>query len=65
MLASLNNLISWATKWQLKVNLSKCNVMCIGRNSSLAVHDHNSDVIPRVNRVNDLGIVFSKLQELI
>jgi len=57
--ASLNNLISWATKWQLKVNLSKCNVMRIGRNSSLAVYDYNSDVIPRVNRVNDLGIVFS------
>jgi len=33
--------------------------MRIGRNSSLAVYDYNSDVIPRVNRVNDLGIVFS------
>jgi len=34
--------------------------MSIGRNSSLAVYDYNSDVFPRVNRVNDLGIVFSK-----
>jgi len=55
--ASLNNLISWATKWQLKVNLNKYNVMLIGRNSILAVYDYNSDVIPRVNRVNDLEIV--------
>jgi len=57
--ASLNNLISWATKWQLEVNLSKCNVMHIDRNSSIVVYDYNSDVIPQVNRVNGLGIVFS------
>jgi len=57
--ASLNKLISSATKWQLKVKLSKCNVMRIGKNSSLAVYYYNSDVIPRVNRVNDLRIVFS------
>ena len=56
---SLNNLILWANRWQLKVNLSKCNVMRIGRNSSLSVYDYNSDVIPRVNSVTDLGIVFS------
>ena len=52
--ASLNNLILWANRWQLKVNLSKCNVMRIGRNSSLGVYDYNSDVIPRVNSVTDL-----------
>jgi len=52
-------LTSWATEWQLKVNLSKCNVMRIGRNSGLAVYDYNLDVIPRVNRVNYLGIVLS------
>ena len=57
--ASLNSLISWATKWLLKVNLSKCNVMRIGRNSSLAVYDFSFDVILRVNRVNNLGIVYS------
>jgi len=57
--ASLNDLISWATKWQPEVNLSKCNEMRIGRNSSLAVYDYNSVVISRVNRVNDLVIVFS------
>jgi len=33
--------------------------MHIGRNFSLAVYDFNSDVILRVNRVNELGIVFS------
>jgi len=33
--------------------------MRIGRNSGLAVYDYNSDVIPRVNRVNDLGIWLS------
>jgi len=32
-------------------------VLRIGMNSSLAVYDYNSDVIPRVNRVTDLGIV--------
>ena len=57
--ASLNNLILWANRWQLKVKLSKCTVMQIGRNSSLGVYDYNSDVIPRVNSVTDLGIVFS------
>ena len=33
--------------------------MRIGRNSSLGVYDYNSDVIPRVNSVTDLGIVYS------
>ena len=55
----LNKLILWANRWQLNVNLSKCNVMHIGRSSSLAVHEYNSNVIPRVNSVTDLGIVFS------
>ena len=57
--ASLNKLILRANRWQLKVNLSKCNVMRVGRNSSLAVYEYNSNVIPRVNSVTDLGIVFS------
>jgi len=57
--ASLNKLILWANIWQLTVNLSKCNVMRIGRNSCLAVYEYNSNVIPRVNSVTDLGIVFS------
>jgi len=59
--ASLNNLTSWATKWQLKFNLSKCSVMRFGRNSSHIVYDNNSDVIPRVNKVLDLRIVFTNL----
>ena len=47
--AGLNKLILWANRWQVKVNLSKCNVLRIGRNSSLAVYGYNSNVIPRVN----------------
>ena len=57
--ASRNTLILLANRWQLKVDLSKCNVMRIGRNSSLDVYEYNSNVIPRVNCVTDLGVVFS------
>jgi len=54
--ASLNRQLNG----NLKVNLGKFNVMRIlYRNSSFAVYDYNSVVIPRVKRVNDLGIVFS------
>jgi len=33
--ASLDNLMYWSKTWQLKVNVNKCSVLRIGRNSSV------------------------------
>jgi hypothetical protein len=45
---TLDSLCHWSNTWQLKVNISKCNVLRIG----------NCDVIiPRIDAVTDLGII--------
>ena len=58
--ASLNNLILWSKKWQLKVNINKCSVLRIGKNNNLGDYIFNNDVIPREESVTDLGIVVSR-----
>jgi len=57
---SLNNLMSWSKTWQLKVNINKCNVLRIGRNTNFGDYVFNSDVVPRVDTVTDLGIVVDR-----
>jgi hypothetical protein len=55
--ASLDNLILWSNKWQLKVNISKCNVSRIGCNCVYGGCTFDCDIFPRVQQVADLGIV--------
>jgi len=58
--ASLDNLMLWSNMWQLKVNINKCNVLRIGKSCVLGDYSFNCDVLPRVEKVADLGIIVSK-----
>jgi len=58
--ASLNNLLLWSNMWQLKVNINKCNVLSIGKSCVLGDYFFNCDVLPRVEKVADFGIIVSK-----
>jgi len=57
---SLDNLMLWSNMWQLKVNINKCNFLRIGKNCVLGDYSFNCDVLPRVEKVADLGIIVSK-----
>jgi len=46
--------------WQLKVNINKCNVLCIGKSCVLGDYSFNCDVLPRVEKVADLSTIVSK-----
>jgi len=56
---SINNLMLWSNQWQLKVNISKCNVLRLGKNCIFGDYMFNSDIIPRVNSITDLGITIN------
>jgi len=46
--------------WQLKVNINKCNVLRVSKSCVLGDYSFNCDVLPRAEKVADLGIVFNK-----
>ena len=58
--ASLDNVLLWSNSWQLKVNISKCNVLRIGRNCVLGDYTFNCDVLSRVDQAADLGLTVTK-----
>jgi len=58
--ASLDNLMLWYNMWQLKININKCNVLRIGNSCVLGDYSLNCDVLPRVEKVADLGIIVNK-----
>jgi len=57
--ASLDNLMLWYNMWQLRVNINKGNVLRIGKSCVLGEYSFNCDVLPRVEKVADLGIIVS------
>ena len=57
---SLNNLVLWSKTWQLNININKCNVLRIGKNDNYGDYSVDSDVLPRVETVTDLGIVVDR-----
>ena len=50
------NLIERAHKWQLSVNIDKCNILHLGRQSSPCVYTINNTVIKAPTFINDLGV---------
>jgi len=58
--ARLENLMLWSNMWQLKVNINKCNILREGKSCVLGDYSFNCDVLPRVEKVADLGIIVSK-----
>jgi len=53
--AFLDNLMLWSNMWQLNVNINKCNVLRIGKSCVLGDYSFSCDVLPRVEKVADLG----------
>ena len=50
------NLIEWAHKWQSSVNIDKCNILHLGRQSSPCVYTINNTVIKAPTIINDLSV---------
>jgi len=46
--------------WQLKVNINKCKVLRVGKSCVLGDFSFDCDVLPRIEKVADLGIIVSK-----
>ena len=52
----INSLAEWASKWQLKFNVSKCNWLHLGRQHGFGEYTIGGTVIASCNVVRDLGI---------
>ena len=56
--STLANLQKWASAWQLKINISKCQVLRIGgkcnMSSCFSINDH---ILPSSSSVSDLGVI--------
>jgi hypothetical protein len=53
----LTNVYDWSDKWQLGISYSKCNIMYVGRTRCSENLFLNTNMLPVVDRVKDLGIV--------
>ena len=57
--SDLDQLTSWANKWQMKFNLSKCKVLHIGSNNDQVQYEMNGHILESVNKEKDLGVTIS------
>ena len=55
--SNLNQLISWAEKWQMQFNVDKCKVLHIGSNNDHTNYSLNGSELCKVNHEKDLGII--------
>ena len=53
--SDLDRLSSWANKWQMKFNVSKCKVLHIGTNNDQVQYEMNGHILESVNKEKDLG----------
>mgnify|MGYP003529916110 CR=1 FL=1 len=53
---ALNAIISWSEEWQLKINMSKCNVLHVGSTNKKYCYYFKDDVITSLICVKDLGV---------
>src|SRR5664279_3813613 len=58
---SLNNLVEWASVWQMSININKCSVLSVRRSSSGTNRSYsiNGVCISASTHVHDLGITIS------
>jgi exonuclease III len=59
---SLDNLTSWATDWQLPINISKCAVLSLGSHSDIPPHPYsiNNFLLSHVDTISDLGVTMDQ-----
>ena len=55
---SLNAMAKWAEYSQMQIQPSKCGVMYLGRNNQKRNYYFGDELIPEVNEVRDLGVIF-------
>ena len=53
---ALNAIISWSEEWQLKINMSKCNILHVGSTNKKYCYYFKDIAITSLNCVKDLGI---------
>lgn len=54
---TLNNLVDWASSWQLKINITKCHVLKIGGGNSITSYSIDGITLPSSSSISDLGIM--------
>jgi len=52
----LNQLFEWSERWQLTISYNKCNIMYVGNTNCKLSISLNSNTLPVVNEVGDLGV---------
>jgi hypothetical protein len=57
--ADLEELTKWANKWQLGINIDKCSVLHIGKQTSDDKYFIGINEIPSVEKVCDLGVSYN------
>ena len=55
----LNKLVSWAQKWNMEFNVTKCKVMHTGNKNNKFSYEMNGKVLDKVLVEKDLGIMIS------
>ena len=55
----LNNLVTWAAKWQLKINYQKCNIIHFGY-KNLNFNYFVNNIITTSHCENILGVIIDK-----
>jgi len=55
----LNKLVSWAQKWEMGFNVTKCKVMHIGNNNNKFSYEMNNKVLDTILVEKDLVIIIS------
>ena len=55
--ADINSFVDWSIKWQLRFNVSKCNLLHLGPLHSYGEYNINEVVVSPSNLVKDLGVL--------
>ena len=57
---SLDKLVAWANKWEMRFNVNKCGVMHIGKRNLEYQYQMSDGWVKSIDEERDLGVVISK-----
>jgi len=52
----INSIVSWCKYWQLSINVSKCQIIHLGKSNSLYTYHLSGEVLPNPALISDLGV---------
>ena len=58
---AIDFLSAWSKKWQMQINISKCNVLHLGKNNPCINYVMNGHIIQPVTHMLDLGVEVDNL----